>query len=81
MKQEQCHTEGCTRTDTEFIDVTCGPLGDYRYYCPDHMNGIIEDEERAATIRSLRYELTIAKSEVNRALERLKLATECIKDL
>lgn len=35
---DKCYVKDCDQTDRlTFVDATCGPLCDYRYYCERHL--------------------------------------------
>ena len=59
----KCYIKGCANSGTEYRDRTCGPLGDFRSYCKDH----IRKADLEWAVFDAERELTYAKSLVQKA--------------
>lgn len=68
----QCDTKGCTNKGVHYRDFTCGPLGDYRYFCDDHIKGVDKQQKRDFILRQVIFQ----KSVVQNSFKKLEVEVE-----
>jgi len=68
----QCDTKGCEKEGVHQRDFTCGPLGDYRCFCDDHIKDVDEQQKRDFILRQVIFQ----KSVVQNSFKKLEIEVD-----
>ena len=69
---EQCFVKRCQNIGTEYRDRTITGIGDFRYYCKDH----VKEADARAAVADAEMSLSYAKSLVDKAIADYKAASD-----
>jgi len=75
---EKCAHEKCKQEGTQIVDFTCGPLCDYRFYCPTHVQ--IGRDECSAEFKK-RDEIYKASLPVSISAEDFRSVVEALEEI